>query len=352
MRNRAAFYKVPTEFRSRGLEDLAPDAYFCGMAKDALQNLDVGSFEILEPAEGKRRRRFRMVANTGAPVSRMFGKAVFDLAGIEMAKKIPILADHDSKLRAGFADKAELTDEGLVLSGVLLSNDTGKQIAAESDEGFPFQASVGLQVSQWLEVEAGDTLEVNGREVTGPISVAVKSRLLESSFLMAGADSKTSSVVLSKEALMTPDAFLAANPEAVAAWKNEAADAARKAQREELGAYLAAFPGREAWAQQRFVAGDSLLEAKAALSDVLQEELTAVKDAPPAKPTKAETDAKTLEALAARAPGVGFNGQVAEKTAPTTQTLWQDPKIQAEFGGSHTAYLQSVNRGLIEELNG
>ena len=323
------------------------------MDREALQNLDATSYEILAPAEGKRQRRFSMLANTGASVQRMFGKAIFDLSGIELGKKIPILADHDSTKRAGYANKAELTEEGLVLSGVLLSNETGKQIAEESDEGFPFQASIGLSVSEWLEVEEGSTHEVNGREVAGPIAVALKSRLLESSFLMAGADHNTHAIALAaaqqqKEAHMTPEAFLAANPEAVAAWQEEAAQAARTTQRADLGAYLAAFPGRESFATEHFIAGSTLLEAKAALSDVLVTELAAAKAAPaPVDPT--------LEALATQAPGVGFSGgdnEPGSPPAPTVETLWERPEIRSEFRHNHNAYLHMAERGLIQELNG
>lgn len=330
------------------------------MSRDALQKLDVVSFTLADHEEGKdgkkKRRRFKMLANTGDSVARMFGKAVFSLEGIEMAKKIPILADHDPTKRVGFADKAELTDEGLELSGFLLSSAAGKQFAEESDEGFPFQASIGLQVSQWLEVEAGDTTEVNGQEFAGPISVAVKSRLLETSVLMAGADHQTHAIALSKEApmKMTPEEFLAANPEAVAAWKNDADAEARKAQREELGTYLAAFPGRETWAQQQFIKGASLLEAKAALSDVLMEELAAAKAAPLAPPVdpKVAADAEALALLAAKAPGVGFVAATSEPGAkPTLDTLWAEPRIRAEFGGNRNAFRLAALKGLIMEVN-
>lgn len=327
------------------------------MDRELIQNLDAGTFQILAPTEGKRRRRFRMVAHTGKnAIQRMFGKAVFDLSGIQMGAKVPILMDHDASKRVGFADKAELTDEGLVLTGFLMSNEHGKQIALESDEGFPFASSVGLSEIAWEELAEGDTTEVNGLEFKGPMSVARKSRLLESSFLMAGADKDTHAVALAaqaKEADMKPEAFKAAHPEAVAAWEEAAAVAARTAQREELGAYLAAFPGRQEFAVAQFQTGATLLEAKAALSDVLTVELAAAKAAPPPVNPKATADAATLAKLAASAPGVGFDGQTqGQPPKPTVVTLWQDPKIQGEFNGNHAAYLQAVKRGLVTELAG
>ncbi len=322
------------------------------MGREEIQKLESGELQILAATEGDKRRRFRMLAYSGAPVERMFGRAVFDLAGIEIAKKTPILADHDLALRAGFSDRHEMTAEGLVLEGFLLSNEVGERLASESDEGFPFQASVGLRVSQWLEIESGETHRVNGMDVPGPVSVAVTSRLVESSFLTYGADRTTHAVALaaqSEERIMKPEAFEAANPEAVAAWKDAAADVARLEQREALGEYLAAFPDRLEFAVAKFRLGETLLEARAALSDVLLEELAAAKAAPPAKP---DADAATLAKLAAKAPGVGFDGaRQGDPTKPTAETLWQNPTIQGEFGGSRAAFLQAIGHGLIEELN-
>lgn len=152
---------------------------------------------------------------------------------------------------------------------------------------------------------------------------------------------------------MSPEEFLAANPEAVAAWQDAAATEAKAAQRTELGEYLVAFPGREVWAQGQFIAGASLLEAKAALSDVLTVELAAAKVKPDADAVKAAADAATLAALAANAPGVGFDGQTQGQPAKATvHTLWADPNFRAEFGGNRAAFLQLAQRGKVKELQG
>lgn len=152
---------------------------------------------------------------------------------------------------------------------------------------------------------------------------------------------------------MTPEEFLAANPEAVAAWQKTAADEAREAQIQSLNALTAAFPDRWPFAVACFVEGKSLLEAKAALSDVLTEENATLKleatqlaaSAPAPKPNV------TLEALAAQAPGVGFSGGDADREAPTFETLWEDPAVQAEFLGNKNAFRIAAARGLIKELN-
>jgi hypothetical protein len=290
-------------------------------------------------------RPFIMLVNTGASVDRLWGRMAVDLAGVEYAPKIPILVDHDPAQRLGYADHATVTAEGLELRGYLLSTGDAQRIAQESDDGFPFQASVSLSVSEWTEIEAGATGKANGREYPGPVSIARKSYLRESSYLPAGADRHTYAIALAEETIMTLEEFLAAHPEHAAQIRDAHSaelSAARGAVRDEATEYLAAFPGREAFGFARFAAGDTLLEARAALAGVLETELAAAKAA-------RVPDEVSVEVLVAQArPGVGFDG--ASCASPTAETLWADEAIRREFGGSRSAFLHAVRRGLLEEI--
>ena len=342
-------------------------AYLLNVKRDAKQTLQISSFELLDehdddPDRPKtaKHRRFRMLAYSGVEVSRIFGRAIFDISGIDTGAKLPILLDHDSSQRAGFADKIRLGDS-IELEGVISRvTGAGREVEELSDEGFPWQASIQLLVASWEELEPGATATVNGREVIGPISIARQSRLLESSFLMAGADKDTFAVALgAQEQDMEPKAFEAAHPEAVKAWRDGAATQARKeagsTTRQELAAYLKLFPGREAWAASKFSEGLSAVEAKAALSDVLQVELAAAKTAPLAA-APASPEQLTLAKLAAAAqPGVGFNGPAAQGDAAEEALAEQllaalpleqrcavefhaDPELRAEFANRLSAY--------------
>ena len=139
---------------------------------------------------------------------------------------------------------------------------------------------------------------------------------------------------------MEPSAFEAEHPDAVAQWRTEAAAAART----ELASYMAAFPGREAWAAQRYTEGLTATEAKAALADVLTVELAEARQATAA-------NASTIEALTEQAqPGVAFHGardddqltQQVIDALPAEQRYqleWlADPALRNEFAGNQDAY--------------
>lgn len=286
-----------------------------------------------EQGEGEQKlRRFTMLGYTGAEVARFYGRAVFSLSGIEHKDKVPILLNHDENAIVGYADEVKLTERGLELSGSI-SNATeeGRRVAQLSDEGFPWEASVGLQVSEWREIKQDESLAVNGRDVHGPISVGLTSRLLEVSFLPAGADKFTAATVLAaqqQESSMS-EPVTKTDP------------------RQELKAYLAAFPGREAWAAKLCVEGVPLSEAHAKLNAELIQELAAEKK------KREETEAKLaeLEALKsqARHPGVGFDGPAREqpeaKPKLGPEQAWEtDAKLRAEFGNSKSAFLAYVKR--------
>ena len=156
----------------------------------------------------KRTRPFRMVANTGQPFGRWFGRAVVDLSGIEplRARGLPMLLGHDDRQPAGIATSATLTDEGLVLEGdLLLRQKAGQQVSELSDDGFPLTASIGIRVLSREEVEEGVIVEVNGQEIKGPIEVWRQSALTETSFLTANpADPNTVAEALEAQEACLP----------------------------------------------------------------------------------------------------------------------------------------------------
>jgi len=241
----------------------------------------------LSPCEEGSQRRFTMLAYTGAVVERLWGKAAFALGGIELPPngRVPILLNHNEDSIVGQADTARFTDRGLELSG-FLSNATehGRMVQALCDEGYTFQASLGLRPTEWTEVKEGENLSVNGQVVSGPVSVATKSRLLESSFVNAGADKNTHAVALTVH--LSPD--------------------------------------------EEPPVADLTPEIEA-----LKAEIEALKE----KVKETET-LRTLEAEA-RHPGVGFRApETSEKQSKpqTLKDLWErDEALQAEFFGDPDA---------------
>lgn len=292
---------------------------------------EAGSIELLK-ADTKGLRPFSMLAYTGAEVSRWYGRVVVDMAGMSVPNKLPILLNHDCDRVAGYATAHELTEKGLTLKGSLLTGESGPRVAQMSDDGFPLTASVGVTITATEEIEAGKTAKCNGKTVEGPLTIWRKTSLFETSFVTANpADKNTSASALTQEKSMKPEDFLKANPDAVKAWKDEAAKAERATLMTNLGALLTAIPDRPEFVIAQFSKGADVLAAKAALCDVLTAEAKAPKPAPAPAPAANPV----LDALKQKAgnPGAGFDGPGRENPG-TTQALANlspEDRAKAEF---------------------
>lgn len=152
-------------------------------------------------SNGDSPRRFSGVAYTGDPITNhpFWDTVIFDLSLIEVPAKMAILLNHEADDIVGYSDESAITQEGLVLGGILSKVTAyGKEVAALSDEGFPWQMSVRIQPSRIEELTAGATAVVNGRTITGPTYIFRESKLVETSFTPTGWDSGTSATALSR----------------------------------------------------------------------------------------------------------------------------------------------------------
>ncbi|WP_206036132.1 phage major capsid protein [Crateriforma spongiae] len=68
---------------------------------------------------------------------------------------------------------------------------TAQEVIATSENGFPWQASLGASADKVVFIPEGKTANANGREFKGPVYVARKSTLGEVSFVALGADDDT-----------------------------------------------------------------------------------------------------------------------------------------------------------------
>jgi hypothetical protein len=75
-----------------------------------------------------------------------------------------------------------------VISGV---GSTAQEVIATSENGFPWQASLGASADKVVFIPEGKTANANSREFKGPIYIARKSTLGEVSFVALGADDDT-----------------------------------------------------------------------------------------------------------------------------------------------------------------
>lgn len=213
-------------------------------------------------------RRFEMSAYTGASVDVGLGvPAVFDLSDMEIPNKsVPILCHHDPRLIAGYSERVENSGEGLAVAGRLLSTEQGLEVAKLSDEGFPWQASVGLGVKRARYVEEGEEEEINGRMFAGPM-VRVSSVLREVSFVPMGADANTSAVALSASA--DPDHSTLEVEMTEKSSTQPTAEEIRQAEAKRITEVSAAFPEDPKFALEAITAGLNVTEAKARYADIL-----------------------------------------------------------------------------------
>lgn len=140
-------------------------------------------------------RHFSMTAYTGGAMQLSGWRypVVVDLAGLRVTKKSrPILKDHDSRQIVGHTDEISVGERTLDVDGVISGTGlTAQEIIATSENGFPWQASLGAVAEKVIFVTDGKTANANGREFTGPVYIARKSMLGEVSFVALGADDDT-----------------------------------------------------------------------------------------------------------------------------------------------------------------
>lgn len=165
------------------------------VALQAEQCVFRASVAFAEKVEEGKPFGIRVRANSGEPMShRYFGKVVVDLSGVRWNRSdIPILLDHSSSRIVGYTKSLGLEEgEGLVAEGVLSKKtEEGRHVRELAEEGFPWQASVMLEIESIEDVGDDVTVQVNGYSLEGPAVVLRKTRLREVTVTTLGADENT-----------------------------------------------------------------------------------------------------------------------------------------------------------------
>jgi len=148
-------------------------------------------------------RRIQIVAYTGGTMT-VEGwplPVVVDLSGLEIpTSSLPIRYAHDEY--AGIGHTTSIAIEGNeIIADAVVSRDTeySRDFLSSIENGFPWKASIGLEVVEYREIPDGSEVEVNGRSFTGPLYVVDLAVLREISIVDVPADIGTS-VVAAKAA--------------------------------------------------------------------------------------------------------------------------------------------------------
>ena len=161
---------------------------------------ELGQFAVEQPVEGKKKRTFTGVAYSGEPIIDhwYWERVIFDLDSMQIKGRIPALLEHSPRQRAGAINSHTIDHaQGLVISGDLMSNEFGTQVAQDSDDGFPWQMSVRIEPTTTEEVAPDQAVTVNGKTYQGPITIFRGGRIREVSFCALGADENTNAVAAS-----------------------------------------------------------------------------------------------------------------------------------------------------------
>lgn len=117
-----------------------------------------------------------------------------NVSGIE-AGRVPLLKNHNRDAILGHGE-ASKQNGGIHVDGVLsASNSHVDEVRASSANGFPWQASIGLDPTKTRRLAAGKSAEVNGQMIHGPALIVEAGRLREVSLTPVGADSSTSAAI-------------------------------------------------------------------------------------------------------------------------------------------------------------
>ena len=160
----------------------------------------LGQLSVDAEQEGKKKRTFSGTAYSGEVITDhwYWDRIIFDLDSMKIKGRIPALLDHSPSQRAGVINEHSINhQQGLVVSGDLMSNEFGTEVAQDSDDGFPWQMSVRIEPSSVEEIQADASVTVNGKVHQGPITVFRGGRIREVSFCALGADDNTNAVAAS-----------------------------------------------------------------------------------------------------------------------------------------------------------
>ena len=157
------------------------------------------NLQVAQAAEGKTLRRFSMTAYTGGAMT-LAGwpyPVVVDMAGLALGKKSrPILMDHDTGRIVGHTETVGVDGGVLTVGGVISGvGSAAQEVVGASDNGFPWQASLGAAVKKVVFVPEGKSAAANGKEFAGPVYMVRQAKLGEVSFVALGADDATSATV-------------------------------------------------------------------------------------------------------------------------------------------------------------
>jgi hypothetical protein len=168
-----------------------------------------GAAQIAAAAGEEKLATFEGTAYTGAPMrpEGWWQPVIIDLDGVKIpSQHRPALRQHDHEQIVGHTTSVKASRDGIEVKGVFSGQEEHvDKVVKPARNGFQWQLSVGANPIRSEFLEAGKKTIVNGRQITGPMTISRETEVGEISFVPLGADGKTSATVAaSKGNLMNP----------------------------------------------------------------------------------------------------------------------------------------------------
>ena len=151
------------------------------------------TFTLIEAKGGKSAKVLGLAYSGGAIDLGWDAPVVVDLAGMQIAETIPLLANHENKTTARIGTiraavkNGTLEIEGEITSETFIASD----IVTQGKSGGEWQLSIGATIKVSREVAESEEVVANGRTFQGPILLATQTVLREVSVVAVGADENT-----------------------------------------------------------------------------------------------------------------------------------------------------------------
>ena len=159
---------------------------------------------------------FLITAYTGAAIERYWGgPLIIATNGIKANAKMPVLREHARDRVVGYSVKAWKEEGNFLIQGEFSAKtQDGQEVQALAEEGFPWQASLGVWPSKIKILESDKESEtVNGQKVSGPAEIWLESYVREVSFCAVGADDQTAAISLTENQTKVPVSIAWAGPQ-------------------------------------------------------------------------------------------------------------------------------------------
>ena len=121
---------------------------------------------------------------------------VIDISSTTLAERMPLLLEHARSDMIGVVESNSTAGNRISVGGKLFSDvprNSAERLAQQAQRGAVYQMGVGLFGYSEEAIPVGHSLTVNGKTMTGPVTVLRSGKVREVSIVTLGADYNTRS---------------------------------------------------------------------------------------------------------------------------------------------------------------